>query len=354
MFLTAGGWPAARDFENPDAIFYYDLDTSLFAPDFVWFAGENGWDEALRIVREVGGQLYQRSDGVLVYRQPLNFGEQAATWTLTDQGTPGATTQLYPAPLGYRRSDRKAVTEVRCAFVGRRKYDLQEVHKDTQPRYIAAGETLPDIVFQLDRPLKSIETASGLLDIVPGATLTTTLKTEALAIYDGTSRASTGYTQSITVAAQRISISITNTSGGPLEIDSITLRGEPIGPASTGVATAGTAGETMNIDDPAYVQRASHAEALCNLYLDFYQVARPTYSIQDMLYNPALDIGQAVYLTNLRLGLTNERCIIINKAHDRTGHTMSVDLVPVDDLPTLSEYYLVGGSYSGQTKRLGY
>lgn len=363
LLLTAGGWPAARDFENSSAAFYYDLDQALFAPDWAWFAGEDGWSEALNLVKAVGGQLYVRSDGVLVYRQPLSFGEATAVWTLKDSGTPDPTNSiaLYKA-FTYTRSDRKAMSQVRCTAVGRRVYPSQLLIEDSEHRFVAAGASV-SIELQSDKPLASIDTASGLVPLTLGMAA---IQLRPAAIIAGFGENSTvpqgtgGYTHTITATAQRIFLTIANVSGRPFVVYMIRVTGEPIGAAATVTATAGTGTETLNIEDNAFIQRYSHAEALCKVYLAFYQAMpsgepRPIYQLADLVFNPSIDIGTAVYVSSLRHGLTAERCVVVNRSHERTGARMNLDVVPVSDLPRQSDFYTFGGtSYALQTKRIGW
>ena len=81
--LKAGGYPAARSFEAPNAPFYYDFDQAMLAPDYVHFNGEDSWQEMLKLARSSCGVLYQGQDGVLCYRQLLGFGDGTALITLT-------------------------------------------------------------------------------------------------------------------------------------------------------------------------------------------------------------------------------------------------------------------------------
>lgn len=356
LLLSAGGWPLARDFENAGALFYYDLDQSPFAADYAWFAGEDGWAELLNLVRAAGGQLYQRQDGVLVYRQPLAWGDVSATWTFSDTGVNSTSRQVYTAPLTYQRSDRKVATEVRCQFTKRRVYPLQTVYEEKNPYALEADE-LRKITIQFDQPLNSIETASGVAAIRPpmdGVSLLpaalVVVNAAGLPVVQGLS----GYTHTLITRAQWAELQLRNRTGGTIHLYQISLRGEPVGTGGSGSVSAGTAGETLNIDDSALIQRYSHAEALCKLYLDFSDEGRPVYTFSAR-FNPSVDIGHAVLLESRRLSLTGLRCIIINKSHDKTGHDMTLDVVPIEDLPKSSDFYRIGTTnYSGQSRRLFY
>jgi hypothetical protein len=359
LLLTAGGWPAPRDVEAPHALFYYDLDHALFAPDWAWFAGEDGWAEALRLVRAAGGQLYFSGDGVLRYRQPLSWGDVAAGWALTDTGTPGATTMLY-GRLDYSRSDRKVFERVRCTFVERRALPLQDVAEDTTARYVPAGE-LVEIPLEPQHPLNSLETSTGVQEIRAGGESYMFLPASGiLALYlDGlpVPQGAGGYTHTVLTRAQRLVVQITNAGTRPFVVYRIAVRGEPIGPGATGSVLVGTGGDetsTLTIEDNPFIQRHSHAEALGGLYLAFDGPARPTLRATGCVLNPELDVGDAITLTSTPLALVAVRCAVIGVSHQISG-TADYDLVRVDDLLALSDMITVGTTDHGGTgRRPGY
>lgn len=358
VFLKAGGWPAQRSFENTTALFYYDLDTAPFAPDAVWFSGEKGFDEALKLVKAAGGQLYVGADGVVRYRQPLSFNDGTPTHTFSDIGAFSATQTLY-GDCQEAKSTQKKATRVQCAYVGRRVYPLQNVVEDTESRFLEAGaETTVDLVPQ--QPLDAVATDTGLLSIRVGNSDVALLAASDLLLLDGNgvavAQASTGgYLHSLVVAAQRLVLTIQNTLSHPLIDYRIVIRGMPIGAAASGKVVVGSGTETLDIPDTPYVQRRSHAERLCYMYLAFFGVGRRVFTLTDCPFDPRRVEGEIVYLTCQELDITSLRCRVVAIQHDKTGAIATYVLVDVSDLPASSDYYQIGTTdYAGQTLRLAY
>ena len=88
----AGLRPYEQLASYPTVSEYYSCDQALFSPDYAWLAGDDGFDELLRCARASGAQLYQRDDGVVVYRQPFLL-VSTPTYTFADT-LAGATNAL--------------------------------------------------------------------------------------------------------------------------------------------------------------------------------------------------------------------------------------------------------------------
>lgn len=341
LLWQAGGRPVEQD-ANPtyvsEASFWYTCDHALLAPDWTWIAGENGWEEALKLVQASGGQLYQAPDGVIAYRQPYMIADGSGSITLTPSDY---------RTVRERQSSRQSMDTAIVTFLPRVLRPMQDVATDDTPRLIPAGET---IAFDIEPqwPIASLETKTD-----------TTLKDDALIVVFvsgvGAATPDTHYSHTISYSAQKISISITNDTTAPLAVHKVTLRGMPIIAGEAGNVTQGSGTRMKTVcDGNTYIQNQAHAERLANIYMDFYGDAHPLRTVSGCVYDPDATIGDVVALTVTEWSLSAVDHVITAIRHNQTGAEMELDLVEVDGLPKTSDHFIVGNDHTGLTKRLGY
>src|SRR6185295_3679821 len=151
----AGLRPVAQIGSFPTADGYYACDQALFAADFGWLAGDDGYAELLRCARAAGGQIYQRDDGVVIYRQPYAL-ISTPTYTFSDR-LANATDSL---GVYGDIDEEEATTQYATKIVGhctpRVERQVQIVIEDTTPRLVQPGETIR-IPLLCDHPLTTIE-----------------------------------------------------------------------------------------------------------------------------------------------------------------------------------------------------
>jgi hypothetical protein len=346
LFWKAGGRPYEQQ-GNPtyatEARFWYSCDQAIIAPDYVCSAGDDAWGELLRLAKAVGGQIYQRTNGVMQYRQTTTAGVGAASYTF-DENTyerlreTGTTGQL--------------ATKIICPHVTRGPRPMQEVINDSSPRVIGASATV-SIELETQWPLLNVEGNGGALlscqEITVGS-----LRSEAIqaAYYDGTPvvQGGSGYSHSITTSGQKLTISITNLSARPFVIYRLVLRAQPIAPGASGTVSAGEEGFEMSISDNPFIQSKSHALRLAKMTLAFYSVLRPVRTISGCVFSTARTVGEIVGLSSTRWGFSAVPHIIIAIRHDETGARSEYDLIPVNDLPTADQFYAAGPDYAGATE----
>ncbi len=335
IFWSAGGRPLEQNFTYTNAIFYYSCDQALIAPLWSWTAGEDGWEECLKLAQASGGQVYQGLDGTVRYRQPYAIADATATYTFSEDvyGPDGVTQE---------EGTEQLVTQVSCTYVQRQLRAMQEIVKETNSRILAIGET-QIIVVEPSWPIYSIDTDSG------GA-----LKSECFVVgfpWFGTPVLNTDYSVGLDWQAQRITLTFVNLSAYPIVIWSYSLKGMPVVAGTQGNITIGSGATQKKIGDSPYVQTEHDARRLCKLTLKFYGATRPLRSISECIYDPARTVGEVVGLTNARLGLTASPHIILSISHKETGALSDYTLAYVGDLPVASDYYQVGPTY-GASKKL--
>lgn len=341
LLWAAGGRPYEQAGSYPSATFYYSCDQAVLAPDWSWAAGEDAWQECLRMAKDAGGQMYQDASGVVRYRQALGYGGQTTSDTLTESDYNSIEMSEEPGKL--------FATRFTCQYIPRRRLGTQQIADDNTPRHVEPGETAT-IVIEPQNPLASLETVSGQL------------KSDALVVakLDGTpvAQGGSGYTHTVAVTAARITITVTNASGAPFTIWRVKLRGDPIvsGEAGSVYADSGASPTVERVLEPSpYIQNRRDAQRICDMTLAFYGTARPTVTVRGCVHKPSRAIGGALLLTCAAWSMTAQKHVILSIDHDDTGISADYTLAYVEDLPRTDDFYLIGVTYSsGDNKKLGW
>lgn len=334
IFWEAGGRPLEQDVTYPSATFYYSCDQALIAPLWSWTAGEDGWEECLKLAQASGGQVYQALDGTVRYRQPYAIADATATYTF-DENVYG------PDGVSEEEGTDQLVTQVSCTYVQRQLRAMQEIIKDTNSRIIQAGET-EVIVVEPSWPIYALDLDSG------GA-----LKSECFTVgfpWFGSPILNTHYSVGLDWAAQRITLTFANLSAYPIILWSYSIKGQPVVAGTQGNITVGSGATQRKIADSPYIQTEHDARRLAKLTLKFYGSPRPVRSISGCVYDPARTVGEVVSLTNARMSLTASPHIILSISHDDTGLFADYSLVFCGDMAVASEYYQVGPTYASSLK----
>lgn len=341
----AGGRPFEQAGTYPAALFYYSApEAAILAPEWSWLAGENAWDECLKMAQAAGGQLYQGADGVVYYLQPLSFGEGTAAYTFADTLAAATNRQGVYQELTERGSGEQTVTKVMASYIPRVKQALQEVLNDTTSRQLPPLDTTT-IILEAQNPLASLLLVGGTL---PFDAIKATFM-------DGKPIVAGDLDITVTLKAQQITLAVENTSAYPIVINAIVLQGEPIVAGEAGTVSAGSGDVAMTLQDNPFVQSQAHAERLCTMRLAFHASTLPLRSATGCVYDPARLVGETVEVDCSPWSLSGIPHLIVAKQHDKTGMVASYDFVPVDGLPKMSDFFIVGSTnYSGLSRRLGF
>jgi hypothetical protein len=341
LLWQAGGRPYEQAGSYPSATFYYSCDQAVLAPDWSWAAGEDAWGECLKLAKDSGGQMYQDASGVVRYRQVFGYGGQSTTDALSESDYAEIEMSEEPGLL--------FATRISCQYVPRRRLGTQQIADDATPRHVENGETAT-IVIEPQNPLASLETISGQL------------KSECLVVarLDGSpvSQGVSGYTHTVAVAAARITITVTNASGGPFTIWRVKLRGDPIvsGEAGSVYADSGASPVVERVlEQSPYIQNRRDAQRICDMTLAFYGAARPTVTVRGCVHKPSRAIGGALLLTCAAWSMSAQKHVIVSIQHDQTGISADYTLAYVEDLPKTDDFYIIGTTYtSSDNKKLGW
>lgn len=327
-FWTAGGRPLLQAALYPSATFYYHLDRSILVVDVGWIAGNDAWAECSKLALASGGMLYQDRDGTVRYRQPLTLADPAPGAHLNEQ--------VY-GEIREQASSVQTIDRIVVPYVPRRIPVSQEILKDDQARLLEPGASV-SVPLEPQWPIYSS----------PAPTITV-----KAADYRGNA---VSPTVSATISAQRIDLLITNSASYPILLYQITVSGRPVQPGERQTLSAGFGDDSnsLTLQDNEYIQNASHALRLAQLYLAFY-APRSIYTLSNCPYDPARNVGDVVLLSNVRLGLTAVSCLILSVRHSETGLLNEYVVAPVNDLPRRSQMFIVGQSYaSADVRKLSY
>src|SRR6185503_10920635 len=341
-FWQSGGRPLEQSGSYPDAAFYYSVPQhSLIAPEWSWLAGESFWEQLGLLAEACGGQVYVARDGVVRYIQPLTYPSGSALFTFSrSAATYDQTSSGYFGPgSSYRFTSGQKADLVVCPYEPRVARPLQEVVSDDTVRQVPAGETI-EIILEPKWPLKSLQYASGSA---------TQLDPKAIVarFYDGQSapQGASGYTHTVTLAAQRVTLTVTNASSPPIQITKIKLRGEPI---VAGEPSSVTVGETPPARPPIkrtvcdgnpFVQSRSHALFLAELTLALHKDERMILNLTDCPPDVLRIEGETVNVTCAEWGLSAAPFLITGLDRDQTNGRNHYEAVSVAGLPADGDFF---------------
>jgi hypothetical protein len=351
----SGGRPLEQIATYPTATFYYSVpEYAILSPDYAWLAGEDTWDECLKLARASGGQLYQDRSGTIVYKQPLSFGNGTALYTF-DENMYG---DLKEAAL-----TDQAATKVICPVIPRTKQLVQTVIEDSTPRRIpgGVGQTLT-ITLEPQNPIA----ANGWLLVAPTTAIPRyQLPADAIRAVFGSGSVPTvnvhyGYT--VATAAQQIVLVFTNKTAWPITVSNLIIKGAPVVAGETETVTSVSVVltdpekyRTMTLPDNPYIQTRSHGQRIADMTIAFSANALPLITASDCLYDPDRYVGESVNLARAAWGLSATKHLIVAKRDSKTGTRADYDMVSVAGLPYSDQFFTVGPTHwAGTVKRLGY
>lgn len=341
-----------RPFEQPSYVsdpafkFWYSFDESIVKPRWSWISGENAWEEAYRLVRAAGGQLYQDVDGVIYYKQPLTFGYVASGATLYE-----FTTNTFQT-IQEDASTAENVNTVKSAFIERVLQPMQQVYDSSTPYLIPISANDHEIVLEMQYPVYAYGSNITAAQIIRS-------KEPIKAVYFDGRDATDDYADLPVVVstdeAQRLTLLFDNNTGEPVVLSKIVIPGRPITAGSEGIASyTNGSGSELQMEDNLYIQSFAQAYRLIRMIYDFYHTNRALITLGGVGYDPDRYLGEVVELTFSEWSLSHAEHRIIALEYTN-GDLMNVTLAPIDGLPTRDDVFIVGVAYSdGTTKQVSY
>lgn len=338
LLWQAGGRPLEWSGTYTNPTFYYSCDQALLASPYSWVSAEDAWQELQELAQVSGGQIFQDRKGVIRYKSILSLAGASSVGAYSASDYGNITVQVSANPV---------VTGAICPYQPRLPRPMQDVVKDDLTRLIVRGEPLT-LEYEPDWPLLAVQT---------GAT-TNQLPADAFQIcYPSGVLATLGtdFSHTLDVDAQHITVVITNGAvGQDLHFYKLIIRGQPVLAGAQGSITVGSGTTKQTLTQSPLIQEEAHARRLAQLYLQIASIERPVYTLSDILYHPTPSAGDVVTVTNVTMGLSDTRCVIIDRQSPDGGLTMNLQVVPIDDLPGTNDYFITSTSSQVATKYIAY
>jgi len=333
IMWESGGRPYEQISTYDSALFYYSFDQALLKPKWSWISGENAWEEANKLIKAAGGQLFQNDDGVIYYKQPLSFG--------IVNGTPFEISDDDFVSISEKETARDQVATIKTQFIERNLQATQTVYELDDTFAVIPGEIVTKEI-EMKWPVYTYTLDSS------GNIPFTSIK----AVYpDGrqvTSTSELAFTYELTYSylnATLLQVSFENLTDEPLTVEDINIQGRPVTEGPSGNVTYGSGIPELELESNVYVDSEVHAQRLIRMYYDFYNNSRAIITLEGMGYDPDRYIGEIVqfdYTTWSYSGLYR----ITAKRHSNTGSRMTIDIVPINNLPTRDDVFIIGTTYN--------
>lgn len=339
LFWRAGGRPYAQKnlnyFESDaDWKFWYECDSSISTPDWSWIGGENLIDELYTLARAAGGQIYQTSEGVLKYVQPLRLALSSTGYTF-DGSDYAEYNKTYPNEV--------EVGTIKATVTPRALGPEQEVYSDQTAVLIQASSS------------KTVE-YEPTLPVYQYAT--NPLEVKACKM--------NGISTAVTVVSgeyygTRVKVTYVNALTEPIIIQSIKITGRPVIAQEDRQLSYGTAQPERTLENNTYIQSYGSGMRLVRLVYDFYSAVLPQVTLSNMYFDPDRFVGEIVYIDSddhlkysggvfVRDNTAEYRIMSIR--HYLAGSRMDITLTAVDNIPTQDDVFIIGTTYSNSDIRL--
>lgn len=343
-FWMTGGRPSAQAASYPTADYYYSCEHALIAPDVAWFAGEDGWQVMLQLAQASGGQIYQDSLGVLRYRQVLNVGSVTGVPSFTFASTLAQATDsfgVYESATDQGSAEQYATLFV-ASYTPRNLRPMQEIINDTTVHLINAGASY-DAVIEPQWPIHRYEL------IAPG--ILADDKVNVVFLTSGkTIQGASGYDQTVTTEAQRITIQFLNNTAWPIVLRSLKVNGEPWLAGETGRVEQGSGTTKRDVVDNIFIQYEDQTVQLVGMHVAFEGVPHPIVTIAGCPFDTRRSLGEIVYLTSDELGIVHDLHVIVGREITNVD-TVDYKLALLGTAPVGTDFYEIGSTvYTGANK----
>jgi hypothetical protein len=359
LLWDAGGRPidqAVTYAADPARKFWYACDEALIEIPYAWaLSGEDHWTQLQEAARAAGGQIVQRQDGVIQYWNPFHLTDDipATPWHLDetrfDQGGELTRTRSYYEGCG---------TQI-VRYTQRAVQAEQEIYKLDRMRIIPAGGGPGSGVYgEVVIPIKTqypIARCAGLdagatviLANWVGASIIDFANAQITPAQNGATGNSIHYIVDQGLgrdAAQDFAIRVRSTWPRPLQLHDFRLRGYPLMAVLQGEARDGTEEPERTWTEGELMQDEVQATRFAAMSRAFYGQQRPIWEQRKAFYDPRVQKGDWIEVSNSRFGLDHEPFTIVELAPTDDGRFMDLRLLPMAGIPRRDEFYRVGQTY---------
>lgn len=358
--------------------FYYDCESSVVNPEWVWFNYENLLGDLTLLCKASGGLLQQNIDGLVRYTNVYNFRKYSSGITFTDSSYES----LSIAELGTEPYSR-----IVTSYTPRYLAGSQEVYKMVLDEYLENGQELTRRV-DFNKPVWKLvnKTISGqLTDTIVSLSLKD-VKSNITAVdlfgtkrtvkaritphttlfipkysYAGTPGNFTKVRDNGIAGSQSTSLIISNTITGDassLYIGDVSLFGRALEAANTETYIKElnqyptiSGFKELRIPDNPYVQDESSAKRLTYISEYLLEVPRMSIELSKVPYVSGLALGSVVTVNSSKHNI-NEDFKIYSMSFSETLNTMDLSLISVSGLYTENDVFIVGKTYGGSDTKI--
>lgn len=361
--------------------FYYDCQSSVVNPEWVWFSYENLYGDLTMLCKASGGVLRQNTDGVVEYINIYNFRKSTQDFTFTDANY---------EELSLDEVGTEPYSRIVMGYTPRYLSGSQEVYNLVFDEYLENGQSVTRRV-DFTKPVWKMvnKTISGqLTDTIVSSTLKDVKENiEAVDlfgtrrvvrarihphnklyinkyIYSGTPGNFTKAQDTGVVSSQSTTLTITNnitSDSASLYIGKVSLFGRALEAANAenyirelNQYPTISGFKELRVPDNPYVQDETTAKRLSYISEHLMENPRRKVSLRRVPFVSGLSIGSIVRV-NSSLHTINENFEVYSITFSDNLNTMDLEMVSTSGLFLESDMYIVGSSYTDpDSKRLSF
>jgi hypothetical protein len=357
--------------------FYYDCDSSVINPEWLWFNYENLFGDLSTLCKAAGGVLNQDFDGVVRYKNIFSTKQAANGLVITDSNFSSASIS---------ENGTEPYSKIVTTFTPRYLSGSQEVFSTVINEYLNFEETVERQI-QFSKPVYKLvnKTISGQLTdtivgdnfkfvkdkmnvvdsfgtkqivsakIKPHSTLYITKYVSADKVGNFTKTKDTAV-----VPSQSTTLYIKNTQNqaSTVYVGEVSLYGRALESATqeTYVLPLNqyptvSGYKELRIGDNPYVQSESQAVRLINIAKYIMENPRTSLTVSDVPYTEKLKLGETIVFNSSSYGISGE-FKIISLSFSPTLSTAQVGLLSMSGLFSASEIFQIGTTYQDADSRV--
>jgi hypothetical protein len=363
---------------NYTPLFYYDCESSILNPEWVWFNYENLLGDLSLLCKASGGLLRQNDDGILEYTNVFNLKKQQSNITLTDKDF---------SDLTYGSYNYEPYKEIVTTFNPRFLSASQEVFSAVFDEYLSFNQTVERRV-EFEKPVWKLvnKTISGQLsdtlvstqfktveDNFTATDLFGTNRRVSARIQPHNSYYMTKYTASGSpgnfvltkdtgvTSSQSTTVYVRNNlivDQSSLYISTVKLFGRALDSApedncilpltSSGISSGF---RQLNLGNNPYVQSKQHGFRFLDIAAYLMQNDRPNISLKEVPFNKNLKLGDVVRVVSTFSDI-DDYFKVYSYTVSSSLATADYELISVSGLYDESDLFIVGQTYSGSSEKI--
>lgn len=357
--------------------FYYDCDSSVINPEWLWFNYENLFGDLSTLCKAAGGVLNQDFDGVVRYKNIFSTKQASNGLVITDSNFSSASIS---------ENGTEPYSKIVTTFTPRYLSGAQEVFSTVVNEYLNYDESVERQI-QFSKPVYKLvnKTISGqLTDTIVGnnfkyvkdkMNVVDSFGTKQIVsakikphntlyvtkyVASGTVGNFTKVKDSAVVPSQSTTLYVKNTQNqaSTVYVGEVSLYGRALEsavqetymlPLNQYPTISGY--KELRIGDNPYVQSESQAVRLINIAKYIMENPRTSITVSDVPYTEKLKLGETIVFNSNSYGISGE-FKITSLSFSPTLSTAQVGLLSMSGLFSASDIFQVGTTYQDADSRV--